>query len=49
MKSEVKSRSKNVITKRLSNDPDCVENTKENQNKADVSVFAKSTDPKVVI
>ena len=49
MKSEVNPKNKKVITKRLSNEPDCVENIKENQNEADVSVFTKSTNPKVVV
>ena len=49
MKTEQKSWSKKVVTKKLSNDSDKVENVEKKQHESNVSVFTKSTNPKVVV
>ena len=46
---EQKSRSKKVITKKLWNESDSVENLKKNHAESSVSVFTRSTNPKVVV
>ena len=49
MKSEQKQKSRKVITKKLSNKSDVVENIKKGQSESSVSVFTRSVNPKVVV
>lgn len=49
MKAEQKTKSKKVITKKLSSKSGVVENEKREQTESNVSVFTRSTNPKVVV
>ncbi len=49
MRTEQKSKSKKSVTKKLSNESEVIENVKKEPTESNVSVFTRSTNPKVVV